>query len=294
MQIPLKIEIDIEEAVENITKTIQKAAWEATPDRNEQYSKEERPIIIKQKNSREKAHKSWQLTRASQNKQRYNTLAKELKNLLQNLKNEGIQDNLKGLTPPEVTDYSLWKPVRKMKRPQQHIPPILLNHNHNRRDKQKAAAFAEHVASVFQPFTSQLSVKEEETINNDLNVLQQKTLPLKKIRINEVKNFIQYKINPKKAPGYDLTEYFPCQWKVGQIIMIVKPGKNPNDITSYRPINLFPILSKILEEVFLKLLTPIIDESKLMPSHLFAFRKEQRTIEQGHRLVYKIKNDLEK
>jgi hypothetical protein len=51
---PLKTEIDIEEAVENITKGIQKAAWQATPDREEQNSKEERPIIIKQKNSRRK------------------------------------------------------------------------------------------------------------------------------------------------------------------------------------------------------------------------------------------------
>jgi len=28
-------------------------------------------------------------------------------------------------------------------------------------------------------------------------------LPMKKILINEVKNVIQYKINPKKDPGYD-------------------------------------------------------------------------------------------
>jgi len=102
-------------------------------------------------------------------------------------------------------------------------------------------------------------------------------LPMKKIRINEVKNVIQYKIDPKKAPGYDLcngiilkelshkglraitqiynavlqSEYFPCQWKMGQIIMIVKPGKNPSDITSYRPISLLPIVSKILQKHFL-------------------------------------------
>jgi ribulose 1,5-bisphosphate carboxylase large subunit-like protein len=49
LEIPIKTEIDIEEAVENITKTIQKAAWQATPDRKEQNSKEERPIIVKQK-----------------------------------------------------------------------------------------------------------------------------------------------------------------------------------------------------------------------------------------------------
>jgi len=92
---------------------------------------------------------------------------------------------------------------------------------------------------------------EEETITNELNVPHQVTLPMKKIRINEVKNFIQRKIHPTKAPGYDLItgkvlqelsqrglraitqiynailriEYFPCQWKVGQIIMIAKPEK---------------------------------------------------------------------
>jgi hypothetical protein len=144
-------------------------------------------------------------------------------------------------------------------------------------DKQKATAFAEHLASVFQPFAFQLSVMEEETMNDDLNAPHQMALPMKKIRINEVKNVIQYKIDPKKAPGYDLfngkilkelshkglraitqiynailqTEYFPCQWKMGQIIMIVKLGKNPSDITSYRPISLLPIVSKILQKHFL-------------------------------------------
>jgi len=39
LEIPLKTEIDVEEAVENITKEIQTAAWQATADRNEHYSK---------------------------------------------------------------------------------------------------------------------------------------------------------------------------------------------------------------------------------------------------------------
>jgi hypothetical protein len=38
-----------------------------------------------------------------------------------NPKNGGIQNYLKGLTPIEVTNYSLWKATRKMKRPEQHI-----------------------------------------------------------------------------------------------------------------------------------------------------------------------------
>jgi len=82
---------------------------------------------------------------------------------------------------------------------------------------------------------------EEETIMNELNAPHQMALPMKKIRINEIKNVIKRKMHPKKAPGYDLItgkvlqelsqkglrpitqiynailriEYFPCQWKVG-------------------------------------------------------------------------------
>jgi hypothetical protein len=160
---------------------------------------------------------------------------------------------------------------------------------------------------------------EEETIKNDLNVPHQTVLLMKKVRINEVKDIIQYKINTKMSLDYELitgkflkklsrkglraitqiynvilqTECFPCQWKVGQIIMIVKPGKNPNDIISHRPISPHPILSKVLENIFLKRLTSIIDERKLIPSQQYGIKKEQGTTEQGHRLVYKINNDLE-
>jgi hypothetical protein len=37
LEIPLKTEIDVEASVENITKAIQQPAWQATPNRNEQY-----------------------------------------------------------------------------------------------------------------------------------------------------------------------------------------------------------------------------------------------------------------
>ena len=245
---------------------------------------------------------------------------KELKHLLQTLRNEGIQNHLQELTPTEATDYSLWKATRKIKQPHHQTPSIRINRNTwARTDKQKATAFAKHLASVFQPFPSRLSAIEEETIKNALNAPHQMTLPMKKIRINKVKNVIKHKIHPKKALGYDLItgkvlqelsqkglraitqiynaiiriEYFPCQWKVGQIIMIAKPGKNPDDIASYRPISLLPILSKIIEKILLQRLTPIIEESKLISSHQFGCRKKRGTVEQVHRIVNKIYNDLE-
>ena len=69
--------------------------------------------------------------------------------------------------------------------------------------------------------------------------------------------------------------------------------KIQDDIASYRPISLLPILSKILEKIILQRLTHIIDNSKLIPSHQFGFRKKHGTIEQAHRLVNIIHNDLE-
>jgi hypothetical protein len=77
---------------------------------------------------------------------------------------------------------------------------------------------------------------------------------------------------PKKAPGHDnitatilqqlprkgqikllyifdallRLDYWPCPLKTAQIIMILKPRKNPADITSYRPISLLLTIAKDL------------------------------------------------
>jgi hypothetical protein len=47
-------------------------------------------------------------------------------------------------------------------------------------------------------------------------------------------------------------EYWPVPLKHAKIIMIPKPGKNPTDVASYRPISLLPEISKILEKLLLK------------------------------------------
>ena len=117
----------------------------------------------------------------------------------------------------------------------------------------------------------------------------------------------------KKAPGYDLitpkvlkelpdvafrfltyifnailrTSTFPRQWKVAEIHMILKPGKQAELPKSYRPISLLPILSKIMETLLLKRLCPIITCRKLIPDHQFGFRQYHSTTEQVNR-VYSI------
>jgi hypothetical protein len=93
---------------------------------------------------------------------------------------------------------------------------------------------------------------------------------LKRAEVHEVIN----SLNPKKSSGYDLItgkilkelltigikyltqlfnavllkEYFPVQWKVTQIILILKPGKFSNELTSYQPISHnYPLYLKFLK-----------------------------------------------
>jgi hypothetical protein len=65
--------------------------------------------------------------------------------------------------------------------------------------------------------------------------------------------------------------YFLSQ--VAQIILISKPGKPPNKLTSYWPISLLPIASKVFEEILLKRLLPMVENNRLIPNHQFGFRQ---------------------
>jgi len=47
-------------------------------------------------------------------------------------------------------------------------------------------------------------------------------------------------------------QYWPAPLKHAKVIMVLKPGKNATDVASYRPISHLPILSKILENCYLK------------------------------------------
>jgi hypothetical protein len=57
--------------------------------------------------------------------------------------------------------------------------------------------------------------------------------------------------------------YFPTAWKQANVIPILKPGKDPSDPKSYRPINLFNALSKILEMLLLHRLKSHVAEHRI-------------------------------
>ena len=48
-------------------------------------------------------------------------------------------------------------------------------------------------------------------------------------------------------------EYWLKSLKLAQIIRMPRPGKNPMDVSSYLPISLLRIISKVLEKLMLNL-----------------------------------------
>lgn len=304
----------LESEVQSFTLAIQKAAWAATPELNSKvkrnvYPKEVCDIISEKR----RARKRWQLTRAPSDKNRLNSLNNKLRKKIAEFKNASMERYLTNLTNDASTEYSLWKATKKIKRPTTYIPPVKNSSgNWAKTNKQKADLFAEHLENVFQPYDDNDNSQQMEEMCED-----ERSIPA--VTSREIAKEIKEKINPKKAPGFDLItgeilkklpkkgmkkmaqiinaafrlRYVPSMWKVAEVIMVPKPGKLPSEVTSYRPISLLPILSKLFEKILLKRLHPILEEKTLIPNHQFGFRNKYSTIDQVHRITNIIEKALE-
>jgi hypothetical protein len=80
-------------------------------------------------------------------------------------------------------------------------------------------------------------------------------------------------------------KYTPNAWKIAEVIMIPKSGKNLSEVESYRPLSLLPIMSKLFEKLILKRLKPIIADKHLVPTHQFGFRQNYSTTDQVHHIT---------
>jgi hypothetical protein len=84
------------------------------------------------------------------------------------------------------------------------------------------------------------------------------------------------------------THYWPEALKDAEIILLLKPGKDPKAPESYRPISLLPTLSKIIERLLANRITTDDGYTQRIPDHQFGFRHKHSTIQQVHRLCHTI------
>lgn len=317
--IKLNISMKTEEEVENVcvflTNLIQVSAWNNSPCLRHSTIVSPQSADVKTKLiEKRKLRRIWHQSQHPKDKTAYNRAAKQLKLLLQETANSSLRSTLERMSPQGKGETSIWKAVRSIEKPQEHVHPLKCANSWVRTDAEKAEVFANHLENVFTPNEDGDEPVIEDLLNQDLQLC----LPLKPTSPKEIAREIR-QLNPNKAPGFDLITplilkqlpkkcitflaaifnatlrlaYFPKIWKVSEILMIHKPGKSPHEASSYRPISLTPILSKLWEKIFLVRLKEQLDLCNIIPEHQFGFRKQHSTIEQMHRVHDKIRQCFE-
>lgn len=311
---------DIEDGVEHLVQTVQHAAWSATPTPRPSGPSDYPRTIKTLLATKRRLRRVWQLSRHPDDKTAFNRVARQLKQHLKTFKTDTMADFLVNLSATADSDYSLWKATKRLKRPQMHNSPLLLpDGSWARWDTDKVAAYATHFTTVFQSSTSPTVTQTDAIINSFLRTPLAPQPAISPITIASLHDLIKHDIAPAKAPGYDLItgrvlkelpqvavafltdlfnailrlHSFPGQWKVAVILPILKPGKPPTAVTSYRPISLLPVLSKLFEKALLPKLHATIDNNLLLPDHQFGFRSAHSTVEQVHRLYHAVSETLE-
>lgn len=311
---------ELERASDKLTEIIAQTVQNCTPPRKMiRFNPKIPPGIVGLIKAKKKARKKWVVTKFPEDKTRYNNLSSQVTSKLEEFNNGETENFLKGLSATRDTDYSLWKATKYLKKPVVRSHPIRENKLEGgwaKSSEEKAESFADHFEGVFTPNPSELEPNEEVDLTNPC-VIDEK--PFDPITEKEVSNMIKYKIKTKKAPGVDLitgqilkelpsvairnlTQIFnavlkfrhlPENWKKAEIIVIPKAGKKPEEVESYRPISLLPIISKLFERLYLKRLMQHVTLEEIIPKHQFGFREKHSTIQQVHRLVDKIERALE-
>jgi hypothetical protein len=112
-----------------------------------------------------------------------------------------------------------------------------------------------YLEQIFKP-------NEEQSRNKDKLILSGENEEIPSVMPKEVANEIKRNINSRKTPGSDLItceilkqlprkdvklthlinssfrlKHTPQVWKIAEVIMVPKPGKPLNEVSSYRPIS---------------------------------------------------------
>ena len=201
-------------------------------------------------------------------------------------------------------DNSIWKPIKNKNRLQTSFPPIRKYTtppgSWAKSDNKKTDLFANHLLGVFSPHNTDL----DQDVERDLATLIQPSERPKAFSIQKLTKEIKL-LNPCRARGMDLItaqmleelphegllnflyifnavlklDYWPTSLKRAQIIMIPKPGKDPTDVSSYRPIRLLLIISKVLEKLLHKRINKDMHQQDWIPHDQFGFRQAHSTVQ---------------
>jgi len=237
-----------------------------------------------------------------------------VRNLCQELSHKSFDNKLRSLKPGHK---SFWNFTKIIKNKCRNVPALKVEGRFLLTETEKADEIAKQFSRSHlntMPSSAESVVNRSCTILNgdsdfnlDPNILtspRQITKIIKTLKSGKAPGFdgvpnILLKNLSRKATVF-LTyifnscfklSYFPKSWKHASVVPILKPGKDPSNPASYRPISLLSSISKIFEKLILKRLNLFIfsRNNHIIPNHQCGFRQGHSTSHQLTRLVKHVK-----
>lgn len=271
--------------------------------------------LIKLKN---KTRKQWHAYRTVALKRQLNKLNRSVRQQIYTFRNKSWSDKLSSLQKGCKT---MWNLTKIMKNKSCHLPPLYHDAKKYLTTQEKANALAENFSrahAATSTFSDQETIQE---VNDKINNLNQTRLSTpNKIYFTPKKVFLLIKtLKNRKAAGDDNLKaevfkqlpkqgiifitfifnaclkisYFPNRWKTAKVIPILKPGKDPKDVSSYRPISLLNTVCKIFEKLIHEMISIHLETNPILPPQQLGFRPKYTTSHQLKRITGHIKGKLE-
>lgn len=218
-------------------------------------------------------------------------------------------EDFSGKLNPSSSTRDIWKGIQTLTGTYspRNITTITTNNSTITESQEIALRFAQYISrssetSNFPPqfIASSINIPEM----NAANVTDTLALSLESdINLNEID--LALKTTKGNTPGFDKIDYamirkipfslknrllllynsifnqgiIPQSFKTAVIVPILKPQKDPSDITSYRPISLIPCISKIMEKIISKRLMWFLKTKKLLTPFQTGFKSGTSTLD---------------
>lgn len=244
----------------------------------------------------------------------YNEATLAAKEFTDKRKKDSFREYISTLTYDTPTG-SVWKKFKSFK--SSYVPSTYPLENNDRLVvdvKEKADLLAGHFAdnSVIVPgriddlnevVNRAESCGDEEDYNCDLQISELDTALSKPRKTAAGSDKIPYFLLRALKPESRLellnifnqsytTGEVPAAWKIGTVIPISKPGKDPRSKESYRPITLLSCTSKVLERIIQRRLEYVIEKRQYLKPEQGGFRRATGTGDVLSRFGFEIKSTL--
>ncbi|CAF4326292.1 unnamed protein product [Rotaria magnacalcarata] len=303
--------LNIEDYSMFIANSIMLATQEAVPtstSTSKSYAlSEASKSLIKLKHQ---AYRRWKRTGDNIDKRQYYNSKILLTNSLRNDRRDNLNKLMSSLCHKKMYSDKVWLTVRKFhcKRVKQTFTSSMTyNNTAATSDKEKADLLADYFENDVYSYTDDTLPFHDQVTSQASNIKKKSITSLntpkwKQITIEEVKYHIKQLRNSSAGPDnihkrclknsselliQHLTKLFnkilkqgytPTKWKTVNIILVLKPNKDKEHPSSYRPISLLSYLGKLLEKIIKQRLMLEFERRNILPEHQAGFRPGKMTI----------------